>query len=121
MKIFDDSNGHFTDEYYNYVRNNKLNQLFRNELIGQSFLQNKKYDFVITGLFCSHEDDYAISAAKSFKSKLRKGDETFKLITYKNYIESIQKLNIVWDIREWTMLLWSRYCAADQIKWLNGI
>jgi hypothetical protein len=40
--------GTFVAPYKNFIAS-KFNQLFRNQLIGEALVQNKKYDFVLTG------------------------------------------------------------------------
>ncbi len=38
--------------------------------------------------------------------------ETFSTITYKDFLENVQRLDLDWEKREWTMLLWARYCGT---------
>lgn len=90
----------------------RINQLFRNQLIAESLKQNNKYAFVYTGLFCMHEDLKAIETAKYFKSLLNPKTSNFNIITYNDFITNVQKLDIDWEKREWTMLLWARYCGT---------
>ena len=80
-------------------------------MIAEALLQNKKYNFVITGLFC-HKDDKAVDTGVKFQSMLDGGDEVFKVITYHDFIEAIQKSDVSWEKRELSMMLWARYCAA---------
>jgi hypothetical protein len=93
------------------LKSERFNQLFRSQLIAEALVQHKKYDFVKMGLFCYHQDSSAISTAEEFKKKLANPDD-FTLINYREYIENIQKLDLDWRQREWTMLLWARYCAT---------
>jgi hypothetical protein len=102
---------------YKDLKNGEYNQLFRNQLIAEALIQNKKYDFVKTGLFCYQDDESAIDTAQKFK-KMLVNPESFKIITYRSYIENIQKLELNWKQREWTMLLWARYCALVLSKYL---
>jgi len=109
---------------YEDLTNKKFNQLFRNQLIAESFKQDKQYDFAYLALFCHHEDDEAIKIAEEYKTFL--SDERihyFQIITYQDFFEHIMKLNLSWHIREYFMLLWTRYCglklsdpANDQLK-----
>jgi hypothetical protein len=46
---------------------------------------------------------------------LRSGDKIFKAITYQDYIEKMQRLDLTWERRELSMLLWARYCGT----WLS--
>lgn len=100
----------FSKPYENYI-NSRFNQIFRNQLIAESLLQHKKYDFVHTGLFCYQGDEEAINTGKAFQDMLKNGSELFKIITYSEYLTAIQKLNLTPEQREWTILLWARYCG----------
>jgi len=111
-KLFDQSTNHFKDDYLSYVGNKDLNQLFRNELIAQS-LKTKDYKFVITGLFCSDNDKYAIETGKIFKSKINDSDKHFIILTFQDFIKHFQQLELTWEQRELSMLLWSRYCGLE--------
>ncbi len=110
--IYSRSNAKFIKPYEDYVKSKDFNQLFRNQLIAESILLNNKFDFVRTGLFYYQDDESAKAISDEFKSMLTEKD-SFKAITYKNYIENIQRLDLTWDQREWTMLLWARYCGLQ--------
>ena len=102
------------DEYSSYVRDKYFNQLFRNELLG---LQLKSdFDFIITGLFCHHDDVVAVNAGKLFQKKIGNGENDFILLTYKDYFKTMQKLDLSWGLRELVMLLWARYCGLRLSK-----
>jgi len=89
----------------------QFNQLFRNQLIGESLVQNKKFDFVYTGLFCNQSDFEAQNTGFEFQSMLKDGKSKFRVITYQDYLEKFQKININWELRELSMMLWARYCG----------
>lgn len=89
---------------YEELKLANYNQLFRNQLIAEALVQNKNYAFVKTGLFCYQDDNSAIQTADKFKLMLS-DPESFKTITYNNFIESVQRLDLNWRQREWTMLL----------------
>lgn len=110
--IYENAQENFVNSYYDFVKHRNYNQLFRNQLIGETLLKNKKYDFLRTGLFCYHDDDNAIKAASEFKKMLSK-PENFQLITYQDFITNVQRLELDWKQREWTMLLWARYCGIS--------
>lgn len=97
---------------FDELKKSKTNQLFRNQLIAEGLLQNKKYSFVYTGLFCFQDDISAIETANGFQNLLSKENSNFKIVTYSDFIRNVQTLNIDWKHREWTMLLWARYCAT---------
>jgi len=109
-------NSNVFEETYECFISSRFNQLFRNQLIAEALVQNrkkrkgKKYDYVITGLFC-HADDKAIEVGKEFQGMLEDGDNIFKIITYQDFIETIQKQDIAWEKRELSMMLWARYCG----------
>jgi len=111
-EIFEDSRNSFSREYYEYVRAKEINQLFRNQLIAGRIVQNPKleYNFVKTGLFCFEGDKDAIASGLKLKSMLT-DSESFQVITYMDFIRAVQKLDIGWKKREWSMMLWARYCA----------
>ena len=123
FRIYNKSKASFAKPFFDFVRSKEFNQLFRNQLIGEALLLNKKYDFVRTGLFCYQDDENAIATAKTFKTMLTNPDN-FQLITYSDFISRVQRLNLDWKKREWTMLLWARYCATalsnDTTTKLNG-
>lgn len=115
LGIYNQSKSNFTKPYFDFVRSKDFNQLFRNQLICEALLQDKKYDFVRTGLFCYQDDDSATATAKTFKTMLSNPDN-FQLITYNAYISKVQQLGLSWQQREWTMLLWARYCGTSLSK-----
>jgi hypothetical protein len=96
---------------YNDLKACKYNQLFRNELIAEALLQNHKYDFIRTGLFCYELDGNAIRTAQELKGMMNDPDR-FTIITYRGFIDKVQRLDLKWEQREWTMLLWARYCGT---------
>ena len=99
-------------EDYEIYKSFKFNQLFRNQLMAAALLQNKKYGFVYTGLFCHQEDHKGVKIGEEFR-KLMKDGNLFKVITYQKYIEEIQQLSLDWNQRELVMMLWARYCATQ--------
>lgn len=110
-EIFNSNKSAFKSDYYDFVRRKKYNQLFRNQLMAEAMLYNNDFDIIKTGLFCFEQDNDAISSGKEFQSMLTLENDTFTLITYADFIQKIQKLKLSWKQREWTMLLWARYCG----------
>jgi hypothetical protein len=111
LRIYNKSrNTIFMAPYKNFIVS-KFNQLFRNQLIGEALVQNKEYDFIFTGLFCHQSDNEAQNIAAEFQSMLKDGKSKFRVITYREYLETIQQLDISWEQRELSMLLWARYCG----------
>jgi hypothetical protein len=101
------------DDYFSYVRDKKFNQLFRNELLA---LQLEDFDFINTGLFCHHDDKDALAAGFEFQMKIGNGRTDFQIMTYADYFENIQKLDLNWEQRELVMMLWARYCGLNLSK-----
>jgi len=101
----------FAKEYEAFI-SARYNQLFRNQLIAAALLQNQKYDFVFTGLFCHPDDWQAIEVGEEFREMLN-SKILFKVITYQKYIEEILQLPLEWEKRELVMMLWARYCATQ--------
>lgn len=112
LGIYKKSEVNFAKPYYDFVKSKDFNQLFRNQLIGEALLQNGKYDFVRTGLFCYEDDESATKTARDFKTMLSTPGN-FQHITYSNFISNVQRLGLDWNQREWTMLLWARYCGTS--------
>jgi hypothetical protein len=103
----------FPDDYQSYVGDKRFNQLFRNELLA---LQLKGFDFILTGLFCHHQDKDAIVAGKLFQQKIGNRSSDFIVLTYADYFERMQKLNLTWEQRELVMMLWARYSGLSLSK-----
>jgi len=66
---------------------------------------------VITGLFCHHDDNKTVIAGSDFQKKIGNGICDFIVLTYADYFERIQKLDLDWLQRELVMMLWARYCG----------
>lgn len=115
LKVFNLRKETFKADYFDFVKSKDYNQLFRNQLMAESVLHNENHIFK-TGLFCYEEDKSAIKTGHEFQSMLNDGKDAFKTITYKNFIEATQKLNLTWEQREWSMLLWARYCGMELSK-----
>ena len=94
----------------------KFNELFRNELIGRWCVNNNFVDKAYTGIFCHQDDTAILSAAKHFQQTLKDGNNNFRIITYKDFLSSLQKLDLSWEQREWSMLFWARYCGTELSK-----
>lgn len=110
-EIFDASRTIFKSEYPYYLQP-QFNQLFRNQLIAASFIQ-KCGTKCKCGLFCSQQDDTALSIAKEYSSNLNDSENHFIVITYERFIENLQKLDLDWQSREWSMMLWARYLGLS--------
>ena len=119
LEVYNKAQASFKADYFKFVRSKKFNQLFRNQLMAEAMSLNKDYDVVKTGLFCYENDSEAIKSGNEFQSMLSNGENQFKVITYRNFIESNQKLELTWEQREWTMLLWARYCGMALSESVN--
>jgi hypothetical protein len=111
-RVIYDASSAFSSEYEKLIRTD-YNQLFRNQLIAESALINKKYDKVYGALFCYQNDSNAVKKGTEFQSMLKDGGNRFKVITFQSFIENIQQLELDWETREWSMLLWARYMGLD--------
>lgn len=118
-EVFNSNKKAFKADYFDFVKSKKYNQLFRNQLMAEAMLENNAFDIVKTGLFCFEKDSEAISSGNEFSSMLSKGKDTFNVITYADFIDKIQQLNLTWEQREWTMLLWTRYCGFQLSEGVN--
>jgi len=83
----------FRASYKEFITS-RYNQLFRNQQLAEALLQNNKYKFVHTGLFCYHHDLQALHIAEEFKNMLV-DPSAFKVITYSDFIGCIQRMNLV--------------------------
>lgn len=113
-QVYEDSSA-FKANYEDLI-NTRYNQLFRNQLIVESALINRSVEIGYSGLFCFQEDENALSKGKTFQEMLKNGEERFKIITFADLIETIQKTEIDWETREWSMMLWARYCGTELSK-----
>jgi len=102
----------FGSPYEDFITG-KFNQLFRNQLIAEALIQNGQYDFVLTGLFCHQDDDEAQETALEFQNMLIEGKTRFTIATYRDFIEAMQRLDLSWEQRELSMLLWARFCGMQ--------
>lgn len=119
IKLFNKCQSAFKRPYFDYVRSKNYNQLFRNQLMAEAMCHFNDYDIVKTGLFCFEKDLQAIATGNEFQSMLTNGTDKFTVITYADFIEKTQQLNLTWYQREWTMLLWARYCGfqlSDEVS-----
>ncbi|OGU76606.1 MAG: hypothetical protein A2V93_00660 [Ignavibacteria bacterium RBG_16_34_14] len=97
---------------YEELIKSKFNQLFRNQLVAESFKQDKLYDFACLALFCHQKDEEAIKIAEEYKLMLKEEHNyNFQIITYQDFFENIMKLDLPWQTREYLMFLWARYCG----------
>ena len=111
-QVYEGNRPIFPREYDEYF-GKKYVQLFRNELMAQALLGHHDYDIVTTGLFCHHADEAALSTARAFQGMIGDGQNRFRIITYRDFITSLQQLDLEWKEREWIMKLWARYCGMD--------
>jgi len=109
LEIFQKSDV-FKEEYAAYV-SSRYNQLFRNQLMAEAMVQEGDYDFVYTGLFCHQDDRNATKIGTEFADLLDL-ELDFQTITFKDFLEGVQQLPLTWEQREWTILLWARYCST---------
>ena len=116
-KIYSDSD--VFSASYEELTSSKFNQLFRNQLIAESAYHNGVYDIVHCGLFCYEGDNNATNTGSSFRKMLIDGEVRFKIITFGTLIETLQKLDLDWETREWTMKLWARYCGITLSEKFN--
>jgi len=110
LEIYNNSKAFIAD--YKELINSNYNQLFRNQLIIENVMLKNGYDVAYSGLFCYQGDENALTKGKAFQKMLKNGEERFKIITFASFIEAIQKLDIDWETREWSMMLWARYCGT---------
>jgi hypothetical protein len=105
------ASGAFPAPYRTYIAA-RFNQLFRNQLMAEELVLRGEYAFRMTGLFCYQDDEAAIATGRAFQAAL--GDpSSFHVITYARFLEELQQLPLPWPEREWSMMLWARYCALE--------
>lgn len=113
-KIFNTNIDRFLCNYEDYVSNKYFNQLFRNELLATLF--KSEFDFIKTGLFCHQNDKQTINSGNQFQKMIGNKTDDFIILTYQKYFEILQQLDLTWEEREFTMLLWARYCGLQLSK-----
>jgi hypothetical protein len=113
-KVYEESSAFLAN--YEDLTNTKNNQLFRNQLIIESALINHSAEIGYSGLFCYQKDQNALEKGKAFQKMLKNGEDRFKIITFSDLIETIQKAEIDWETRKWSMMLWARYCGTELSK-----
>jgi len=64
-------------------------------------------------LFCHQDDKSALQVGTEFQLMLKNGNKLFRMITYQDFIEKVQQLDLSWKQRELIMLLWARYCGIQ--------
>ncbi|MEA1977746.1 MAG: hypothetical protein U9N80_07575 [Chloroflexota bacterium] len=101
----------FASAYEDFIVS-RYNQLFRNQLMAEALVINGVYDFVHTGLFCHPDDEKALKIANEFRSMLSEGEEHFHIITYQDFLDAAQRLELSRDKREMLWMLWARYCGT---------
>ena len=112
--LYDGIRNRFIDDYFSYGRNSYFNQLYRNELLGVQL--QTEFDFVVTGLFCYYDYIPTIVAVILYGRLIGNGIDDFAVLTYADYFENIQRLNLSWQQRELVMMLWARYCGLELSK-----
>lgn len=101
------------NESYDTLTSSRYNQLFRNQLVGEGLRRRGDFDEVHVRLFCAPGDREARATGESY-SRMINASETasFGVITYEDFIATAQRQALEWSDREWTMLLWARYCGT---------
>lgn len=99
---------------YETLTSSQYNQLFRNQLVGEGLRQRGDFDEVHVRLFCAPGDQEARATGERFSRMINASEATsFGVITYEDFITTAQQTALEWSDREWTMLLWARYCALS--------
>lgn len=114
-ELYLENRDRFPDDYLTYVRSQQFNQLFRNELLGVQMKSETEsdFDFVQTGLFCHHDDTKTMNAGQEFQKKIGNRIDDFIVLSYSRYFETMQKLDLPWEVRQLVMRLWARYCGLS--------
>lgn len=101
--------GSFHASYDRLVQSHAHNQLFRNALIAEVARARGAYARVATGLFCHPGDPKALAAGRGFSDSVA---GPFHLITLEDHVAGLQRLDLSWPQRSWTMALWARYLGS---------
>ncbi len=110
--IFSHARDKFSRPYREYAASG-YNQLFRNELIAESMIQHHHVDEAFTGLFYCNLDESTFNTGMEFREMLVEGGDRFKIVSQKDFITAVQKMDLSWEQREWVMMLWARYLGLD--------
>lgn len=106
-QIFEAASHIFARPYEFYVQP-AYNQLFRNQLMACAYEQ-KTGIYTYAGLFCDQQDGDALRVGYEFQASLQREGKSFLVLTYQQFIAALQKLDLPWETRVWTMMLWARY------------
>lgn len=97
---------------YETLTSSRYNQLFRNQLVGEGLRQRGDFDEVHVRLFCAPGDSEARATGNGFAQMINPSETaSFGVLTYEDFLAAAQQQELDWTDREWTMLLWARYCA----------
>lgn len=101
-------------ENYEALASSRYNQLFRNQLVGEGLRRRGDFHEVHVRLFCAPGDKEARETGESFSQMINASEvASFGVSTYEDFISTAQKQALEWSDREWTMLLWARYCGMS--------
>ncbi len=112
QRIYEKAKGVLFTENYDFYIQPSFNQLFRNQLMAHAHEMETGIRGYC-GLFCTERDQKAIKIGTQFKNSLTGKEERFLIITYEQFIETMQKLDLSWEQRVQTMLLWARYLGLE--------
>lgn len=101
------------DNRYDVIISTKCNQLYRNQRIAESLIQNPEsgFDFAYSGLFFYPYDNHALATAARFKEFYRNAGE-FEVITYTDFISKVMTFKVKLEIRAWCDRLVEMYCQV---------
>lgn len=101
-------------ESYEALTSSRYNQLFRNQLVGEGLRRRGDFQEVHVRLFCAPGDKEARETGERFSRMINASEvASFRVSTYEDFISTAQKQALEWSDREWTMLLWARYCGLS--------
>jgi hypothetical protein len=93
--------------YEECIENTDTNQLFRNVLMAESALSAGQFVEVTTALLCHPTDSKALACGAELATMLN--GHRFLSMTAWSVLESLQRLPLTEEQREWTMMFWARY------------
>jgi hypothetical protein len=111
--VFAQANEAFTASYEDLVQG-RYNQLLRTHLLSQALRLAGDFTEVHTCVFSSGlKGDACPSIAADFGARVRQlPSSRFFQLDFIAFIAQAQRQDLSWAEREWTMLLWARYCAT---------
>jgi len=113
--LYDRYRNLFKADYKEFIRP-KYIKLFRNHLLACSMNQFENRT-VWCGMFIPSGNGQLMDLALDYRRMLVDAEVQFQTINYGAFISSLQMIDLSWNDREWSMMLWARYMGMSLSNW----